>query len=106
MVGELNRQFVNLTPEQREREASLIGYRWQHLPGMPSDHQVMGFDSAGDVIRVQEIERTFNYCYMIDFVLGPGTFGKNTGARQEDVLALAIELYSAAVDQEGPARVQ
>lgn len=86
--------------EELDRREQLKGYRFQFLRGMPLDHKVVGRDRNGRPVTVGEVEKVFNDAYLIDFVKGPGTFLRHTGPRQEDVLTLAIELFSEQVDRE------
>jgi hypothetical protein len=86
--------------EELDRRNQLRGYRMQYLPGMPPDHKVVGRDRDGRPITAGEVEKVFNECYLIDYVKGKGTFAEHTGPREEDVLALAMELFTAGLDGE------
>ncbi len=86
--------------EELDRRNQLKGYQLQVLNPQRPDHQVVGRDRDGKPITVGEVEKVFNDAYLIDFVKGPGTFLRYTGARQEDVLNLALDLFSAQLERE------
>jgi len=87
------------TPEERDRRARLIGYEYKRLPEAIRARVVLGRDRNMKVIQVDEVEKVFNDCFLIDFVRGAGTYLRHTGQRQEDVLKLAFQLFGAQAEE-------